>query len=232
MARISTYDNGNNTIIMANDVESYKGLLKSLQDTVVVLETKKDLDQVHVWDIDLDSRKITPPAEFKDYLGVVGEHKAETLTFRCARYYDGVDLAFTTIVVEYVNANKEGRICPIIVKDFTTFDDEIIFDWTVDAGLLKAPGDIQFAIRFFKIGDEEKYVDSVTGKVDTYYRLVYSLRTRPYTSRIVGTLPLDTEEYEAEYANAMGSDYQVLMGAFEALSQQIEEKELLWRDIT
>ncbi len=232
MARISTYDSGNNTIIMANDVESYKGLLKSLQDTVVVLEQRKNMEQVHVWDIDLDSRVITPPAEFKDYLGVVGEHKAETLTFRCARYYDGVDLAYTTIVVEYVNASKQGRISPIIVKDFTTFDDEIIFDWTVDAGLLMTPGDVQFAIRFFKIGDEETYVDPLTGKVETYYRLVYSLRTRPYTSRIIGTLPLDTEAYEAEYANAQASDYQVLMGAFEALSQKIEGKELLWRDIT
>ena len=237
MPRITNLDDNFNVIRAEQDVDSYKALLKSLQDSVVVLEQKKNLDQVHVFTIDWNTRIITPPPEFQDYLGVTGEHKAETLTFRCARYYDEVDLAKATIVVEYVNADGEGRVSPIIAKDFTTFTDEIIFDWTIDIGLLKKAGDVKFAVRFFRIGDpvytkfydDEEHLQYISA--DNYH-LVYSLRTIPFETKVVETLPLKEDVFEKQYSDAVATELDVFIGQVQALMQEIEEKELLWYDIT
>jgi len=42
-----------------------------------------------VYDVDLDSRIITPPK----FLGVESDHEAELVYFKMDRYYDNIDLA-------------------------------------------------------------------------------------------------------------------------------------------
>lgn len=237
MPRITNLDENFSVIRAEQDVNSYKALLKSLQDSVVVLEQKRDWNQVHLFEIDWNTRIITPPPEFQDYIGVTGEHKAETLTFRCARYYDGVDLSKAMIVVEYVNADGDGRVSPIIAKDFTTFPDEIIFDWTIDVGLLKKAGAVKFAVRFYQIGDPvyTKFYDDEEKlqyiSADEYH-LTYSLRTIPFETNVVETLPLKDDVFEKQYADMAASEIDAFLGQIQALMKTIEEKELLWYDIT
>jgi len=182
---------------------------------VTSLEQQKNLDQIHLFEIDWDSRKIIPPSECQDFISVIDEHKATTLTFMCDRWFDDVDLARCSIVVEYVNALGTARVAPVIVKDFTTFKDKIIFDWTIDAGLTVKQGDVQFAIRFYHINDitwneanrtdnnngyswneDEVLAQTSASDVPDTYKVVYSLRTIPFQTRIVGSLPLDFKDFE------------------------------------
>ena len=135
-----------------------------------------------MFEIDLNTRSISAPPEFQDFIGVVGEHKSETLTFQCDRYYDTVDLARMMIVVEYINADGEGRVSPILMRDYTTFKDKIVFDWVIDAAMTGKAGIVKFDVRFYMIGAK---LD------DGGSPLVYSLRTLPYSTKVVDTLPLD-----------------------------------------
>ena len=231
MARISNLSTDGRVVIVDN-YNSYAALLKSLQDTVVTLEQEKNLEQIHLFEIDWDSRKITPPDEFKDFIGVIDEHKAETLTFRCNRWYDDVDLAQCAIVVEYVNALGEARVSPVLAKDFTTFKDQIIFYWTIDGGLTVKPGEIQFAVRFYKIGDTEyTRLNEDDQTVHANFKIVYSLRTLPVKTRIVGALPLEFDNFDEQYTDVDAETLTTIISAFDLLNNKIEQKELMWIDI-
>ena len=59
----------------------YYALLTDIYDRTIALEAQKSLISVNLFKIDLDSREIIPPADYLDFFGVVGEHKAETITF-------------------------------------------------------------------------------------------------------------------------------------------------------
>lgn len=66
--------------------------------------------------IDLNTRKIDAP----EFLSVMYDHKSEILFFEVDRYYDGMDLANTCCVVQYLNANPkkpEGRIYAVPFYD-------------------------------------------------------------------------------------------------------------------
>lgn len=203
--------------------DSYLALLAGLQASVTSLEHSINLDQVHLFEIDLNTRSISAPPEFQDFIGVVGEHKSETLTFECDRYYDTVDLAKMMIVVEYINANGEGRVSPIIMRDYTTFEDKIIFDWIVDAAMTGTAGIVQFDVRFYMIGDE---LD------DGGSPLVYSLRTLPYKSKVVDTLPIDMQRLELELEEQFATELEALLAATRQLEDKINAIHVYWNDLT
>ena len=245
MARRSVVKDGNTYY-----ENTYAAVLKSLQDTVTSLEQQKNLDQIHLFEIDWDSRKIIPPAECQDFISVIDEHKASTLTFMCDRWFDDVDLARCSIVVEYVNALGECRVAPVIVKDYTTFKDKIIFDWTVDAGLTVKQGEVQFAIRFYHIdgvtwnavnreGQNNEYVyddnqvlsQTSSSDVPDTYKIVYSLRTIPFKTRIVGSLPLEFDDFDQQYTDVDAETMAIILDSYNQLRTAIQEKQLMWIDI-
>lgn len=203
--------------------DSYLALLQGLQSTVIALEQRKNLDQVHLFEIDLNTRSIYPAPEFQAFIGVVGEHKSETITFQVDRYYDGVDLARMMIVIEYVNANGEGRVSPIIMRDYTTFPDKIIFDWIVDSGMTMSAGIVEFDVRFYMIGD----VDA-SGNAP----LVYSLRTLPYKTQVVATLPIDMEKMELEYQSQFADTLEAIIASNQQVINRLNDIHVYWNDIT
>ena len=202
---------------------SYLALLAGLQASVTSLEHKTNLEQVHLFTIDLNTRSISAPPEFQDFIGVVGEHKSETLTFQCDRYYDTVDLSRMMIVVEYVNADGQGRVSPILMRDYTTFEDKIIFDWIIDAAMTGTAGIVQFDVRFYMVGAKLEEGGSP---------LVYSLRTLPYQTKIVDTLPLDMQRFELEYKEQFATELEALLSATRTLEDQISNIHVYWNDLT
>ena len=54
-------------------------------------------------------------------------------------------------VVEYVNANNESRISPILVKDIISDPSYLIFGWCIHGDATRKAGTIKFAIRFYSI---------------------------------------------------------------------------------
>lgn len=203
----------------------YLKVLTDIQDKNIAIEAMKNLTSVNLFHIDLNSREIIAPPGYLDFIGVAGESKSETITFQVDRYYEDVDLADMTIVVEYINADGEGRVSPILVRDFETFPNQILFDWILDSDLTKTAGPISFDVRFYMVGD------STDGNTLNRY-LVYSLRTRPFASRVLDTLPLNMEEFEEEYKNFFADEIDALVGATQNLQNAIENKELYWIDIT
>ncbi len=207
------------------EAHPYYQLLKNIQDKTIAIETMTDLLSVNLFRIDLDAREIIAPSDYLGFVGVVGEHESETITFQCDRYYENVDLAQMVIVVEYVNAEGEGRVCPILTRDFETFPNQILFDWILDSEITKKDGPISFDVRFYMVGDADDENPMNRG-------LVYSLRTRPFVSQIVETLPLDTDEFYEEYSDILANKFDALIGSTAALENMIRNKELYWIDIT
>ena len=207
------------------EAHPYYQLLKNIQDKTIAIETMTDLLSVNLFRIDLDAREIIAPSDYLGFVGVVGEHESETITFQCDRYYENVDLAQMVIVVEYVNAEGEGRVCPILTRDFETFPNQILFDWILDSEITKKDGPISFDVRFYMVGDADDENPMNRG-------LVYSLRTRPFVSQIVETLPLDTDEFYEEYSDILANKFDALIASTAALENMIRNKELYWIDIT
>ena len=205
-------------------VHPYYQLLRGIQETTRAIEVMEDLASINLFTVDLDAREIIAPPDYLGFVGVAGEHESETITFKVDRYYENIDLANMTIVVEYINADGEGRVVPILTRDFQTFENQIMFDWILDSEITKKAGKVQFDIRFYMVGDAEDPVTQNRG-------LVYSLRTKPFESTILPTLPLNTDEFYEEYSEILADEFTSLIGAVRALDSKIDNKELLWVDV-
>lgn len=142
---------------------NYDNVLKSIQSTTIMLADHVELDQPII-EIDWNTRTMTLPPEYQSFLGVEYDHQADTVYFCADRYFDSVDLSTMTCVVEYVNASKEGRICPVLDMDTSTDPNKIYFGWKLGQGATKSAGTIKFVVRFYTIDPSQ----------DTY---IYNLST-------------------------------------------------------
>lgn len=191
----------------------YDQLLKTIQNTTNMLGDHVDLD-TPIINIDWNSRKITLPTEFQSFLGVQNDHQADTVYFCADRYFETVDLARMTCVVEYINASGESRVCPVLDMDTSTDPKKIYFGWKVGRGATKTAGQIRFAVRFFTI-DVEK---------EAY---VYNLGTQSCTATILKGLGSNTSAEEGldDLPVDQVSD---LLARIDAL----EDKAVRWYDLT
>ena len=111
--------------------------------------------------IDANSREINIPFEFS-FLGVIGDHKAETIYFEIDRYFDDVDLSEHTCVIQFINKNpqtlkfNEG-LYPVTTMDVNSIDGKIIFGWNIMNDVTQIAGDIHFSIRFYSIDSNNKF---------------------------------------------------------------------------
>ena len=110
-----------------------------------------------ILNVDLESRKIEAP----EFLSIETDHRAETIYFKCPRFYDNMDLATTTCIIQYINAAGEGRLYVVPFYDVQTFSkydpetgvDEpmMLFPWLIEGEATKASGEVKYAIRFYKM---------------------------------------------------------------------------------
>ena len=191
--------------------------LKNLQDTITEILNIPDVDgNRHYIDIDLSKREIKLPSSFyADFLDVQNDHLAAEIWFRMDRYFEDVDLSKTTCVIEYINAAGEGRICPILSIDTTTFNGQLCVCWQVGREATKQAGKIKFVLHFYNI------VQNSNGN----FVYSYSLSTRPREATILKsldkTVSLDKAyDYSAEIMNE-------IYGRLTA----VEQKAVLWRDL-
>ena len=111
--------------------------------------------------IDANSREINIPFEFS-FLGVVGDHKAETIYFEIDRYFDDVDLSEHTCVIQFINKNSKTLMFnegfyPVTTMDVNSIDGKIIFGWNIMNDATQIAGDIHFSIRFYSIDSNNKF---------------------------------------------------------------------------
>ena len=112
--------------------------------------------------IDANERTILVPDEFT-FLGVLNDHKAETVYFEIDRYFDQADLSTKTCIVQFeamgeMNGSEyelASGFYPVTKMDVTTADGKIIFGWEIQNDVTAHAANVYFSIRFY----ETKSVD-------------------------------------------------------------------------
>lgn len=205
---------------------NYKSLLYEIQnastqgptvDTIIVPSN------ILLYNIHLDTREIDAP----EYLSVQHEHYAETVYFVVDRYYDNMDLAQTTCVVQYVTPDNESYIYAVPFCDTVTFPDKIIIPWCISGSATSLSGTVKYIVRFYKIDEQ-----SVIGENNEYdpsgAEFSYSLSTKPASSKVMYGLPiegiLDEENYHIETNNRF---YEFL----NVVNQMVDNATIYWIDV-
>lgn len=141
---------------MITAAEEYKQALLDIQQGTTVVHTTLPTTEPR-FHVDLDTRTIIIPDEFK-FLATKKETKAETIYFVCDRYFDDIDLSTKTCVVQWINTDGSTTnrgLYPVTELDVDSVDGKIIFGWQIQSESTQIPGKIEFAITFYKIGEDE-----------------------------------------------------------------------------
>lgn len=197
---------------MITEKQEYLDLLYKIQD-----ENKPSLaillpGDERIYNVDLTTRTIEAP----EYLSVETDHRSEVVYFKCPRYYDAVDLSNTVCVVQYINANKEGRVYAVPYYDIDTFSDtnEMLIPWEVDGEATVAAGNVQYALRFYMLDSR------ITDK-----RLVYNLNTLTASSKVLHGIDIDPEELQSSNDKEYIVTY---LDEILAISREIANKDVYW----
>ena len=145
---------------MITDPSEFRQKLQEIQNSANVTFTHLPSNEPR-FIIDANSREINIPFEFS-FLGVIGDHKAETIYFEIDRYFDDVDLSEHTCVIQFINKNPETLkfnegFYPVATMDVNSIDGKIIFGWNIMNDATQIAGDIHFSIRFYSIDSNNKF---------------------------------------------------------------------------
>ena len=145
---------------MITDPSEFRQKLQEIQNSANVTFTHLPSNEPR-FIIDANSREINIPFEFS-FLGVIGDHKAETIYFEIDRYFDDEDLSTHTCVIQFVNKNPKTLECneglyPVTTMDVNSIDGKIIFGWNIMNDVTQIAGDIYFSIRFYSIDSNNKF---------------------------------------------------------------------------
>lgn len=123
-----------------------------------------------IYNIDLNSRTVETP----EFLSVQYDHTSETIYFMCDRFHDNMDLSETTCIIQYINANNEGRYYVVPYYDVYTYRDsnKMLIPWCIEGEATKAAGNVSYSFRFFK-----------TNSTNT--AIIYNLNTAVATSKVL-----------------------------------------------
>ena len=145
---------------MITDPSEFRQKLQEIQNSANVTFTHLPSNEPR-FIIDANSREINIPFEFS-FLGVIGDHKAETIYFEIDRYFDDEDLSTHTCVIQFVNRNPKTLECneglyPVTTMDVNSIDGKIIFGWNIMNDVTQIAGDIHFSIRFYSVDSNNKF---------------------------------------------------------------------------
>lgn len=122
--------------------------------------TMLPLDE-EVFEINADTRTIKVPASFSKSAGMQKDHMAEMIVFTIDRYFDYMDLANTTIYVQWTAGNVEGAsLVHRDLYDLETIPGKIRFGWPLTSNITANPGLVKFSVRFFRANENKEVVYS------------------------------------------------------------------------
>lgn len=153
----------------------------------------------NIYELNLNSRVVEAP----EHLGNYTDNAAEVIYFKCDRYFDYMDLASCTIIVQYKNAKGESRIYPVPFVDVATcsLENKMLIPWCVDGNVTAQAGEVTFSIRFYKIDVNGSY-------------LSYSLTTLPAKTKVLEAM--NVVEDNAEPFEFTPSQYEELVARIQA----------------
>ena len=201
---------------MMTERPEYLDLLYKIQD-----ENKPSLaillpGEEKIYNVDMANRKIEAP----EFLSVETDHRSEVIYFRTGRYFDSIDLTNTIGIIQYINADNEGRVYAIPYYDVDTLSEtnEIIFPWEIDGEATKTAGDVKYSIRFYVL-DSNRVVK----------KLVYNLSTLASTSKVLHGIKIDPKELEANEDPTNNKNYAATyLEQILEVSKKIADKDVYW----
>lgn len=220
---------------------NYKELLYEIQNASIQGPTVDTIivpSNILLYNINLDTREIDAP----EYLSVQHEHYAETVYFVVDRFYDNMDLAQTTCVVQYVTPDNDSYVYAVPFCDTVTYSggirdedgkmiDEhpkIIIPWCISGSATKLSGTVKYIVRFYKIDDKSISLDENNHIDFDQVKFSYSLSTKPASSKVMYGLPIDGILDEEDYH--LDSDirfYEFL----NVISQMVDNATIYWIDV-
>lgn len=191
---------------MITTPQEYYDLLYKIQD-----ENKPNLavllpNEEKIYGIDLNNRKIDSPK----YLSVETDHRAETIYFKVARYYDNIDLSNMTCIVQYINADGEGRVYPVPFYDVETYskDNLMLFPWCIDGEATKSAGKVTYSIRFYDIDESGSYLRYNMSTLPSKSEVLHGIKSKDFEK---------TSDYLAEFKDQLFAEI-----------KKISEYDLTW----
>lgn len=145
---------------MITSSQEYQEFLARIAETAPSTMKMRIPTYEPVYEIDLNTRKITPPP----FIGVEGDHEAEYIYFQVDRYFDGLDLSNAIGLIVFKNAKNEEYYQIIPYYDIYSIEGKIIFPWIIQAPAALYGGTVSFSVKFYQ-------VDPTSGK------LLYELNT-------------------------------------------------------
>lgn len=172
---------------MVTETEEFRQRLLDIQNSVNVVYSTLPSDEPK-FIIDANSRIITIPKEF-EFLGTKNEHNAETVYFEIDRYFNGEDLSNHTCIIQFINKSGDGGLYPVTVIDKESEEGKIIFGWQIKEEVTYVAGEVQFAIRFYSINEDNKFT--------------YNFNTLIGKSVILDTLDVDNPSIVENYPSEL-----------------------------
>ena len=140
-----------------------------------------------VFEINANTRQIKVPNALK-MAGVKGDYTAEIVYFTIDRYFDAVDLADMTAVIEWrKSGSKQGYVSKAYLTDINRFPGKILIGWPLADEITSTAGIIEFSLRFYH-----------TGSVNGETVIDYSFNTLPATITISDTIDVNLLDMEDE----------------------------------
>lgn len=164
------FEDGN---VKINSLGEYFSILKTLT-TIHPRFARLPLDE-GFFTINANTRTISVPSGNFVY-AVKGDHMAETIYFIVDRYFDGMDLSTTNIVVQS-EVGQEKNLNGVTKIDIDSKPGYMIFGWPIQDLVTKNSGTLRFAVRFYCYNGTN---------------ITYNLGTLPATINIQNTLDVDT----------------------------------------
>lgn len=142
---------------MITNSEEYKQNLYLIQDSNFPELIASDIPESEAkLVIDLNTRQVSAP----EFLSVQKDHNAETLYFIVDRYYDNVDLATMSCIVQYQNASKNKASSGYVYAVPRYYliapkgEQKLIFPWVIEGPATAYSGTVTFSVRFYRISGE------------------------------------------------------------------------------
>lgn len=146
---------------------SFMGSLPHLNKGEGKKYTILPLDE-EVFEINANTRTITVPSNFKNYgISVQGDQIAEIVYFKIDRFFDATDLNEMDIYIQWEAANGDTGASKEWVRDIESEPGKIIFGWPLSNKITETAGTIKFAVRFYKIAQDEIGADYISYSFST-----------------------------------------------------------------
>lgn len=174
-----------------------------------------------ICNVDLDTRRIDSPS----LLSVQFDHNAEVIYFKCARYYENIDLATMVCIIEYINGNGDCGLYWVPTIDLEHSDiskDEygniietplIYIPWCIQGLATAYSGTVTYSIRFYRLNNDGVYL--------------YNLSTIPATGQVLHGMDL-TDDKELEVFKLESS---VVTQIYNDISRAQIEAATYWTDV-